>query len=167
MPMLHKTLKKLLRQLAFDHCLHAIATQHHQEATAAASFSPLSGCCISFSVCCCFDAASFARLACTSLTAALMASSASMLQCSLTGGKLKCFAISLFLIVSTSSIDLPFTLRGNQTMCCACGFDTMRSLTPTMSMIQFAALTAAEHFAMHCPLAQAPCTLSARGNRQW
>ena len=36
-----------------------------------------------------------------SRTAALMASSASMLQCSFTGGRLRCFAMSLFLIVST------------------------------------------------------------------
>lgn len=46
-----------------------------------------------------------------SLTAALMASSASILQCSFTGGRLRCLAMSLFLIVSTSSIDLPFTLQ--------------------------------------------------------
>lgn len=59
------------------------------------------GCC---SVCCDLE-----RLAWISLTAALMASSASMLQCSFTGGRLRCLAMSLFLIVSTSSSVLPFT----------------------------------------------------------
>lgn len=34
-----------------------------------------------------------------------------MEQCSLTGGRLRCFAMSLFLIVSTSSTSLPFTLN--------------------------------------------------------
>ena len=42
-----------------------------------------------------------------SRTAALMASSASMLQCSFTGGRLRCFAMSLFLIVSTCARDWP------------------------------------------------------------
>ena len=44
-----------------------------------------------------------------------MASSASMLQCSFTGGRLRCLAISLFLIVRTSSIDLPLTLQRHLT----------------------------------------------------
>lgn len=44
-----------------------------------------------------------------SLTAALMASSASMLQCSLTGGRLRCLAMSRFLMVITSSMLLPLT----------------------------------------------------------
>lgn len=53
----------------------------------------------------------FIRFAWISLTAALIASSANMLQWSFTGGRLRCLAISLFLMVSTSSIDLPFTLQ--------------------------------------------------------
>ena len=36
-----------------------------------------------------------------------------MLQWSLTGGRLKCFAISEFLMVITSSSIFPFTLRPN------------------------------------------------------
>ena len=42
-----------------------------------------------------------------SLTAALIASSASMLQCSFTGGSLRCLAMSVFLMDRTSSTDLP------------------------------------------------------------
>lgn len=53
--------------------------------------------------------AAFALLAWMSLTAALIASSASMEQCSLTGGSERCFAISAFLIVPTSSSDRPLT----------------------------------------------------------
>ena len=44
-------------------------------------------------------------------TRTLMASSASMLQWSLTGGKLRCLAMSAFLISTTSSNVFPFTLR--------------------------------------------------------
>lgn len=56
---------------------------------------------------CCLPTERFAWM---SLTAALMASSASMLQCSLTGGKLKCLAMSEFLMVKTSSKLRPLTL---------------------------------------------------------
>ena len=44
-----------------------------------------------------------------SFTAALMASSASILQCNFTGGNFKCAAISEFLIFNTSSTLFPFT----------------------------------------------------------
>ena len=37
-----------------------------------------------------------------------MASSAKTEQCILTGGRSRCLAISMFLIASASSIDLPF-----------------------------------------------------------
>ena len=46
----------------------------------------------------------------TSLTAALIASSASMEQCSFTGGRLRCDAISLFLISVAVFTFFPFTL---------------------------------------------------------
>ena len=49
---------------------------------------------------CCFALKSF--------TAALMASSANIEQCSLTGGSFRCDAISEFLIDKHSSTDLPF-----------------------------------------------------------
>ena len=44
-----------------------------------------------------------------SLTAALTASSASIEQCSFTGGSFKCFAMSLFLMLPHSSSVLPFS----------------------------------------------------------
>ena len=50
-----------------------------------------------------------ARLALMSLTAALMASSASMEQCSFTGGRARCLAMSEFLMVTTSSSVRPLT----------------------------------------------------------
>lgn len=67
----------------------------------------LAACC-----CCCWAPPSaLLRFCFQSLTAALMASSASMLQCSLTGGRLRCLAMSLFLMVSTSSTALPLILH--------------------------------------------------------
>ena len=53
--------------------------------------------------------AAAALLALMSLTAALIASSASIEQCSLTGGRLRCFAMSLFLMAVASSSVRPFT----------------------------------------------------------
>ena len=44
-----------------------------------------------------------------SLTAALTASSASIEQCSFTGGSFKCFAMSLFLMLPHSSSVLPLS----------------------------------------------------------
>ena len=80
--------------------------------TAQPTSLPLSGAAHAQAVaaCCCCSFLPF--LAFQSLTAALMASSASMLQCSLTGGRLRCLAMSLFLMVSTSSTALPLTLQG-------------------------------------------------------
>ena len=51
--------------------------------------------------------AAAARFALTSFTAALMASSASMEQCSLTGGRWRCLAMSVFFTASASSMCLP------------------------------------------------------------
>lgn len=54
-------------------------------------------------------AAVAARFFLTSVTAALMASSASMEQCSFTGGRLRNCAMSLFVILDASSSVLPLT----------------------------------------------------------
>ena len=65
--------------------------------------TPFVHCPVYFCFCFCF----------TSFTAALMASSASMLQWSFTGGRFRWFAISLFLMEVASSILFPLTLHGN------------------------------------------------------
>lgn len=69
---------------------------------------------VAVALCCCSSPSPplpffTACLAFQSLTAALIASSANILQCNFTGGRLKCFAMSLFLIVRTSSTGFPFT----------------------------------------------------------
>lgn len=87
-------------QAMSSECIHQAATRVHVSSSSA-GFTSTSSSTNGTNLCACLDF--------QSLTAALIASSANMLQCSFTGGNFKCAAMSEFFKVNASSIFFPLT----------------------------------------------------------